>query len=282
MSCGKGRAKVPMIEASRQTHGALHSKLFYFGLAVGLVIVQLTARFSAARDEEGDTLDSAVERLQDIEAEYGVAVLYKYDREKFFPASWLKKPVDGHGGQIDTKELTRLSRIIETFVSRYPKQVIKENLQRIYLVSDLQFFGKSYGATYTGRSIYLRTRNAGAKFSAAFLRARLHSEFSSILMKRHKFPSDEWSKLNPADFEYTGSGVEVLGQKGLYGQTDPLLEKGFLVRYSQSSMENDFNMISDWLFTRREELDRLCEKHAVLNSKCKLAIEFYEGLEVKF
>ena len=240
------------------------------------------ARLAAAPVDEGNSVEAAIKRLKHLETEYGLMIHYEYDRQRFFPASWLRQPIAVRGGQVDTKELPRLAEVIEEFLSRYPKKVIRDDLKQVYLVSDLQFFGKSYGATNSATGIYLRTGNARASFEDSFLLARLHSEFSSVLMRNHNFPKKDWAALNAPDFEYSGTGVEVLEQDGLYGQTKPLLERGFLVKYSQSSMENDFNMISDWLFTRPTELEQLCEKYKLLNAKRKLATEFYDSMGIAF
>jgi hypothetical protein len=253
-------------------------------LVVPFVFGQFSFAVSASWAEDGDSENqrAAVERLQRIESDYGLTVEYKYDDSKFFPARWLREPISGKGGQIELEQLPRLAKIIETFVSRYPKPVIRANLKQVFLVSELKFYGKSYGATYAGTSVYLKIRNKHGLSADTFLTARLHSEFSSILMRKHKFPKNEWAALNPSDFKYSGTGVEMLGQGGLYGQTKVLLKKGFLVKYSQSSMENDFNMLSDWLFTRRKELVTLCQRYEVLNAKRELAEKFYKSLDVKF
>ena len=90
-----------------------------------------------------------------------------------------------------------------------------------------------------------------------FLIGRLHSEFSSILYRKHRFPQDQWQRINVAGFSYPRSSLEFLDQGGLYGQDNGLLNQGFVVKYAQSSLENDFNMITDWLFTRPTQLRSL-------------------------
>lgn len=226
--------------------------------------------------------DAVTASLQQIRTDYGVTVHYHYQRERFFPAAWLRQPVNGRGGQIDLDELPRLVKLLDGFFRRYPDSVLKRNLKAIYLVSDLEFFGKSYGATQSRTAVYLCIGNAAKTWTDSFLTARLHSEFSSILMQNHDFPAAKWKALNPENFKYSGSGVEVLGTKSLYGQSELLLRRGFLVRYSQSSLENDFNMLSDWLFTRPEKLAELCNDHPQLAAKRTLAIQFYLSIDKRF
>lgn len=247
-------------------------------LAALIVVASLDASNAAET-----TIDrTTAQRLERIRSQYGIAVEFDYDATSFFPRSWLKAPISGKGAAIDISDLPRLTRLIQTFAERYPPEVLRENLKQIYLVADLQFYGKSFGATNSADAVYLRNGNAKGLYRDAFLVARLHSEFSSILMRKYQFPKAEWAQLNPDDFKYSGTGVEVLGQKDLYGQTPELLERGFLVRYSQSSMENDFNMISDWLFTRPAELAKLAAEHRQLAAKRQLAIDFYKQIDRGF
>ncbi len=226
--------------------------------------------------QPSDTMTASLEK---VHAEYGVTIKYHYKAEEFFPTSWLRQPINGRGEQIDLDALPSPVKVLNGFLGRYLKSVVKRNLKTVFLMSDLEFYGKSYGGTHSRTAVYLRIGNDKRIWSDVFLTSRLHSEFSSILIQNYDFPTTRWQALNTAGFKYSGSGVEVLGTKKLYGQTEELLEQGFLVRYSQSSLENDFNMLSDWLFTRPEKLAELCQKHELLASKRTLAIEFYASID---
>ncbi len=221
-------------------------------------------------------------KLRDLQRQYKVEVHYDFDAEKFFPAQWRKQPVSAHGKQITISEAKRLVPIIETFLSRYPKPVIQKHLQHIYLLEELRFFGKDFGATYSRSAIYIKSQGTVSGFSDRFLAGRMHSEFSSVLMKNHRFPEADWKQVNPPRFKYLGTGTEMLGQSNLYGQNPELLKRGFVVKYCQSSMENDFNMISDWLFTRPTKLGELARDYPRIATKRKLAIEFYRSIDNRF
>jgi len=217
-----------------------------------------------------------------IERKYNVQVQHAYNTEAYFPARWTRPPISARGGQLSPEEIERLLPLIERFLARYPDTVLQENLETIYLLSELNFYGKSYGATNSRSGLYIKVEEGNAGFSDSFLLERMHSEFSSILMRNYAFPEADWQKINTAKFEYIGSGREVLGQPNLYGQSAKLLSDGFIVRYAQSSLENDFNMISYWLFTRRSELKRLARKYPRIKSKMELAIAFYESVDERF
>lgn len=213
--------------------------------------------------------------VQAIKTGTGVQVHYLYDAARFFPQDWQDEELSPHGQQLPLEEVKRLIPLIKRFLSSYAAGLIRSDLSDIYLVGELSFYGKNYGGTSFLSSIYINSRD---EIPDGFLLARMHSEFSSILLRKHAFPKEAWGQLNPPQFKYVGSGVKMLGQRDLYGQTSQLLSSGFVVKYAQSSLENDFNMIWDWLFTKRGRLDQLCEKHPLIRKKRDLALEFYQSL----
>ena len=94
-------------------------------------------------------------------------------------------------------------------------------------------------------------------------------------MENYSFPKEKWSNVNPHDFKYRGSGVEMLGEDDLFGKSEELLITGFLVKYSQSSMENDFNIMTAWLFVKRDQLKECAEKYPKIKQKVLLCISFF-------
>lgn len=131
------------------------------------------------------------------------------------------------------------------------------------------------GGTSSGSAIYI---NCSEEAPDDFLLARMHSEFSSILLRKYPFAKEQWEQLNPPDFQYVGSGVAMLGQRNLYEQERRLLENGFLVKYAQSSLENDFNTFVDWLFTKRNKLEALSRKYPAIGQKRDLVVSFFQAV----
>jgi hypothetical protein len=107
----------------------------------------------------------------------------------------------------------------------------------------------------------------------------MHAEFSSILLKNYGFPSDEWQAINKPSWRYFGSGSEMLGEKGLYDQTEELLAEGFLSRYSQASLEEDFNVFADWVFTKPDRLRELASTYERIRKKYQVVIKFYKSID---
>ena len=226
-----------------------------------------------------DSISDGVTRIQ---KRHQVRVHYDYGSEDFFPEKWRKAPISATGSQLDQAEVRRLIPFIEHFLERYPKSVIKKHLKHIYLLSSLRCYGKRYGGTSSNDAIYITSRGARNGFSREFVLGRMYSEFSSILFRSTAFPEREWKALNPLDFKYVGSGQKMLGQANLYSQSEELLQQGFINRYAQSDVENDFNMMTDWLFTRPRRLRELGQLHPRIKAKTELTIKFYRSLDRDF
>jgi Putative zinc-binding metallo-peptidase len=218
-------------------------------------------------------------QIDNIKETYDVEVHYVYKPKENFPPSWLESPNLVRGRQPSLREVERFIPLVDTFLSTYSRTVINKNLKHIYLISEFYLYGKSYGGTYDKSSLYINSKAANKEPSDLFLLSVMHHEFSSILMKNYKFPKEEWLAINLPGFKYSGSGREMLGQPNLYSQSEEWLSNGFLVKYSQSSLENDFNMLAFWLFTRTSQLRELGWEHIKLQRKIDLAIDFYKSID---
>jgi len=220
--------------------------------------------------------------LSEIRCESSVTIHYKFHKENYFPSRWLKPPILANGTQIKITETKRLIPIIENFLSFYPKKVIRDNLKNIYLISDLKFYGKSFGATNSKNSLYIKSKGKNKGYTNTFLTNVIHSEFSSILLRKYKFNKNAWNNINKKDFKYLGTGVKMLGQKNLYSQNEKLLNNGFITKYAQSSLENDFNQVTSWLITRTKKLKKLCVKYPRIRIKAEIVKSFYKSINKDF
>lgn len=221
--------------------------------------------------------DSQIEsQVAQIYHDYGVRVLYKYDRDQYFGMKSKSPPINAQGAQIPDDEILRLLPIIKEFLGFYPKEVIAKNLKVLYLTKELILYGKSFGASYGKTGLYIRNEHKNKKYDKSFLLGTMHSEFSSILMKNYFFSETVWKGANRGDFEYIGNGKDMLGRGDSYTQTSELLSKGLICKYAQASVEEDFNMIVFWLFTKPNELKALANKYPIINSKMWMVIDFYQ------
>lgn len=243
-----------------------------------LAILWLPTLDTTAQDAQ--TIDAM---LAPIETQYTIDIHYAFDAATFFPAKWSSSPsIAATGQQADLAEVARMVPIIQAFLADHPAAVVQANLEHIYLLGDLVCGGKTYGSTYYEKSIYLPVKPIEQGYTSEFLEQRLHSEFSSILLHHHTFPSSQWTALNPSGFRYSGTGFEVVDRPTRYDISEQILVDGFLMNYSKSSMENDFNMISSWMFTKSGELDTVCQFYPKIQQKTALAEGFYESVSTLY
>ncbi len=222
------------------------------------------------------------EQLGFIQTQFNVRVHYQLDPAAFFPESWRKPTLAMTAREIDLDEVERLVPIIKAFMAKHPASVVRAELEHIYLLGGLSFRGKPYGGTHAGRSMYIICDGVENRYTEEFMLQRFHSEFSSILFEQHPFPAAVWSQLNPAGFTYSGNGFEALDNPSRYDKSERSCSEGFLLNYCRSSMENDFNMISAWLFTKKGELDSASQKHEPIRQKQALAEQFYKSISSQY
>lgn len=220
--------------------------------------------------------------VKSISNRHGVTVYYEYDRKAFFPENWLQAPISAKGSQMLADEVTRLVPIIHRFLGVYPARVVKDNLESIYLLERLEIYGKDYGATNGRSSLYVRSEGKENGYGDLFLLGQLHHEFSSILKRNHPFPLSQWKQVNPAAFRYLDDEKAALDWDDPYVQDEKLLRAGFVTRYATSSLENDFNVVAKWLFTRDVELRKLATQYPRIAAKRQLAISFYKTVSSEF
>ncbi len=245
---------------------------------VGRGILVLDTRMHEQSSSLGTKIDAEVEELH---ARYGVRVHYIYDAEVFYPAQWRMPPIDAGGSQMPFNEVARLLEITRKFLARYPAAVLEKNLSDVFFVKGLEFYGKAFGGSYINTGLYIDNQGEDKGYTEEFLHSIMHSEFSSILFRnyRKEFPEKQWKAMNPQDFAYGGTGVEMLGEPDIFSQTEELLEWGFLVKYCMSSMENDMNMYAFYAFTQADQLQKTALEYERIGAKYGLFLDFYDAID---
>jgi hypothetical protein len=219
-----------------------------------------------------------------IQRAFNVQVHYCYDPATYFPPDWSREPASASGSQIDDAEAARTVELIDAFLSKYPLRLIQNSLRHVYLLGRLSVYGRNFGGTYYADRIYLVNEGLGAGYSSGFLLAALHHEFSSILYGNYGFPKEQWNNVNGEGWQYTGYGraFDVLERVNLFEHTERLHRQGFLMMYSQASLEEDFNTYAEYLFTEPLWLISAATKHQKIWLKLRIVVAFYRKLGVEF
>lgn len=244
-----------------------------------LIATLLATASTATASPETDYIDG---QLALIQTEFNVQVHYQYNTNLFFPPEWKIPSLALAASEIEANEVVRLIPIIQQFLAMHPTSVVRADLEHIYLLKELSFRGKPYGGTHKNKSMYIICNGADNRYDTEFMLCRLHSEFSSILFEYHAFPSDAWKQLNPDGFTYSGNGFEMVDNPSCYDNTNRSCSDGFLVNYCRSSLENDFNMVSSWLFTKKGKLDDVSLLHGKIQQKQSLAEQFYSSISTQY
>ena len=205
--------------------------------------------------------------------------------EDMFPSSWVGGDVRARAESADDDQAQRSARIVTEALAVYPKHVITDNLKRVYVMKSIEFYGLQYGGTNSLDRVYLTARTPEEGYSDAFIFGCFHHEFSSVLLRKYASYFDEkgWNRANPADFTYGSGGTDALRTGEASTRYDAALaESGLLTQYSKASVEEDFNMMAEGLFSGDVEFWRLVDKFPRANKKMKIAVAFYSKLDAQF
>jgi hypothetical protein len=202
-----------------------------------------------------------------------------------FPQSWRGGDIDAKATALAPEEVDRSLRLVRLALTRYPEPVLNKNLRRIYLVRDLLFFGVPYGATNSLDCLYLCNRGVREGFTDWYLESSVYHEFSSILLRNYPKFWDEkaWLAANPKGFHYLGDGTQAIRQGAASLDRDPKLYRlGFLTAYSQASVEEDFNVMTESLFMGDSGFWRAVDTYPRLRKKLEVALKLYGGIDRQF
>lgn len=220
---------------------------------------------------------------EEIPTQIGSVKVVATVTDDFYPSEWKNDPkIKPVAEPIEHNELLRTIPLIRGFVAEYPEGILEKNLKGIYLCKTLQFYGKDFGGTNSADGVYICVKSKELGYTNQFLLSSMHHEFSSILMRNYPFPNKAWEALNPKGFSYTEDAVGALGKDDLLKPQAKYHEKGFICLYSQSSAEEDFNTIADYLFNQRPALSQMAQKYSKLRAKIQLAMKFYKSVDARF
>lgn len=214
----------------------------------------------------------------------GVRIIF-IEEPNMFPESWYGGETNGKGVSLDTSEYTRSEKSMLKALEKYPVSVITKNLEKIYVLKSIEFFGQTYGGTNSNGVVYVGNKGADMGYTDDYLEQTFHHEFSSVLLRKYPafFNEPGWKAANSADFSYGQGGIDALiSGKSNLSIDSTLNEQGVLCQYGQASVEEDFNTFAEHLFLPTDNFWGLCTKYSRLNRKAQLMIRFYKKLSPLF
>ncbi|MFO1484538.1 MAG: hypothetical protein U1F71_14350 [Verrucomicrobiaceae bacterium] len=202
-----------------------------------------------------------------------------------FPESWQKAPVLASGEALRDNQLDRVRTILDRALKKYPAQVLKDELETVYVLAELRYSSVITSGTNSRTCVYLKIGDVKKGFTDAHIEGVFHAEFSSILLRNHADCLDKsaWRAVNPTGFKYLGNGVDAVKQKvASAALRDELHEQGFLVEYAQSTLENDLNGFAKMLFNGEPALWETAAKFPKIRRKLDLTLAFYKKIDASF
>ena len=196
-----------------------------------------------------------------------------------FPTNWLDTSIQARATLLEPAEQPAAHDVIARALAKYPPDLLRAHLDRVYVLGGLEFRGVSAGGTSSLRAIYVVGRNWYVRTD---LERNVHAEISSILWRngRVHFDAEAWRRNNPSNFLYRGTGVQAIGDGQASRRLDEKLHPfGFLYEYARAELEEDFNSLASGLFTGDTNFWRAVECHPPLRAKADLAIAFYTALD---
>jgi len=226
--------------------------------------------------------DDIDNKIATQEHKYGIDIQYEINVDTVIPEIWRVAPVNGSVTHATRLNVCRYLPVLIRELNKYPEHLIKKNLMAIYLLGSLSFYDIPYGGTSLEQSIYL---TAGAKsdgYNDTYFASLFHHEISSIFFRSYSFPIEEWSLVNANNSFYAKSNEQVLKaiEEG-GGETEEnkkYYQDGVLSKYGYSTLENDFNLYAEMLFTNPSKLNLLAETYPRIYQKSELIKRFYSRI----
>lgn len=221
--------------------------------------------------------------LDQLRQRYGLRVVVqdkKYERKTL------------HGnlayGIADKKAVQRFARILQEEFSRYPREFVRQSgLRALVLCAGLEFNGQKRAALPDrGRWVVIYDVTAAPK-RPEYLRHVIHHEYFHLVdwvgsSWRWRIP--QWKRLNAKGFKYGKGGRTMQHDKSAWSLETG--SKGFLNRYSKSSVSEDMAEVFAFLMTRPKEVAAKSKEDAILRSKVRVLRShlhlFHDSMNAEF
>lgn len=205
--------------------------------------------------------------------------------DKMFPSDWYNKEINAKAKDLSPSEIERSRNIILNALKKYPEDYLIINLSKTYVLGYLSFYGVEYGGTNSSDCVYITNKGVKAGFTDLYIESAFHHEFSHILLRGYSsfLNTELWENINPKNFKYLGTGVEAIKEgKASKIYDSSLNEKGFLYKYAQSDLEDDFGSFAENIFVNDPLFWKAIDKYPKLKEKFNLVVDFYHSINPIF
>lgn len=219
-----------------------------------------------------------------LERQYGIKIVANSGNQSI-PEHWRSQPVNGNATPASKIGQKVFASLLPQILAQYPKPLINDHIDTLYLLKTLRFFDTSYGGTAIGNDLFLTWDEEEQDYKPAYITSLFHHELSSLFFANQNFPEQDWKKINPDHFLYLKNDKEILKPISDKRETiisESLYQQGFLNQYATTTLENDFNIYAEFLFGHPEKLKALAKKHRKIRQKLDLIKAYYLKLSTEF
>jgi hypothetical protein len=206
-------------------------------------------------------------------------------QDQMFPKHWYNAKINAEAEPLARSERQRFISILNRTFAKYPDKVLRDNLDRVYGLKSMKFYGLTFGGTNIRNTVFICDDETNPSFTDEFIEGVFHHEFSSVLKRAYPkyLRTDVWEAANCPAFIYGSGGVDAIMNGEASMSLDPeYYDKGLLTKYSQSSIEEDINVFSQNLFTGTQAFWEIVDNNVRIRRKAQLLIGFYQKIDPRF
>ncbi|MGH1487758.1 MAG: hypothetical protein ACRBCI_16220, partial [Cellvibrionaceae bacterium] len=201
-----------------------------------------------------------------------------------------KNEIDLHGLNYNIEKYIALKSLSEA-TSKYPEKLINKNIDFIYLLKAIDYYGINVGGIYNyeKKSIFISTKykKYNTNKSKHTIASIFHHEFSSILIKKYELSENDWINSSGKDFLYKSDEdpfyytIYIQGNSEKIKNKD-LYKRGLIKHYAETGVENDFNTYAEVIFTNPKKMKKLISQYPVIKRKYEVFKSFYMSIDEGF
>jgi hypothetical protein len=200
-----------------------------------------------------------------------------------------------YGARVTEYTAPGLNRTIELIIAqlaRYPDQMLRDNVTTVIVLGSIEDAnGTKGGGTYLAsvRCLYIVGLYPDEGWTEQAVTGAVHHELSSLILMNHRdrFPEALWLQQNPVEYRYDfgpdeGGSAAVAAGMGSRELKVDILQQGFLNRYAQSSLEDDYNETVETIMVNPGWIGQFKMHYPRVYNKMILAMRFYRDCYPEF
>lgn len=226
--------------------------------------------------------ESIADKMQRLVSKYDIEIKAG-DPAYFFPQDYTKKDAGLAGIELFPTTLSQASEAVEGIekaLEAYPDEFVSKYIDAIYIAGKIKIEGAEAGGTYGPAWIIISNipawNGSGANKDNAFY--AVHHELSSFIFSRHPETRIMWHSMMPIAWKPASSDYEALTTDS---SKPASYNRGFLSRYAETSVGNDFNVYAEHIFGDPDKLRGLASEYEIIAQKVGVFINVYVSEEPK-